>query len=210
MHATVIDTLRYASRLKDAGVDARQAEAMARAINDELTSGLATKTDVDHASAGLKADLEAAAVKWEHDLDGAVVKWEQDLDGAVVKWERNLDAAVTKMEGDLDAAVAKWQRDLDHAVVELKGEIARGDGKIDAVDDELAAKLDALNSKLEAQGRYVFLVLALIAALGLYNAAAPHLGQHGPRASSGGTTSITAPTPKTEAATPNPTRKPSG
>ena len=106
--------------------------------------------------------------------------------------------------------MTKWERDLDHAVVELKGEIARVDGKIDAVDDKLSAKLDALNSKFEAQGRYVFLVLALIAALGLYNAAAPHLGQPEPRASSGGTTSIAAPTPKAEAATPNPTRKPSG
>lgn len=203
MHATVIDTLRYASRLKDAGIDARQAEAMARAINDELNSGLATKTDVDQASAGLKADLDAAVVKWEHGLDGAVVKWEHDLDAAATKMEGDLDAAVTKMEGDLGAAATKWERDLDHAVVELKGEIARIDGKIDAVDDKLAAKLDALNSKFEAQGRYVFLVLALIAALGLYNAAAPHLGQPEPRASSGGTTSIAAPTP-------NPTRKPSG
>ena len=53
--------------------------------------------------------------------------------------------------------------DLDHAVVELKLEI----GKVDA-------KFDALNEKSETQGRYVFLVLALIAALGLYNAVAPH------------------------------------
>ena len=136
MHANVIDTLRYANRLKDAGVDTRQAEAMAQAINDELTSGLATKVDVEHASAGLK--------------------------------------------GDLDAAVAKLEGDLDRAVVHLKGEIAREvarvDGKIDVVDEKLTAKLDALDSKHEAQGRYMFLVLALIAALGLYNAAAPHLG----------------------------------
>ena len=31
-----------------------------------------------------------------------------------------------------------------------------------------------IDSKFESQGRHVFLVLALIAALGLYNAAAPH------------------------------------
>ncbi len=45
MNATVIDTLRYANSLKAAGVEPRQAEAMSRAINDELTEGVATKRD---------------------------------------------------------------------------------------------------------------------------------------------------------------------
>lgn len=179
MNPTVIDTLRYANRLKDAGVDTRQAEAMAEAINDELTAGLATKVDVEHASAGLKGDL---------------------------------DAAVAKLEGDLDAAVAKLDGNLDRAVVELKGEIAREitrvDGKIDAVDE----KLDALDSKYEAQGRYMFLVLALIAALGLYNAAAPHLRQPDPRANSGGKTSqeMSTTSATTQPPTTTPTHRPAG
>ena len=87
MEVSVIDTLRYADRLKAAGVETRQAEAMSRALNDELAGGVATK------------------------------------------------------------------QDLDRAVDKLTGEIAR----------------------VETQGRYVFLVLALIAALGLYNAVSPHL-----------------------------------
>ena len=104
MNATVIDTLRYADRLKGAGVEHSQAEAMSRALNDELVGGVATKDD------------------------------------------------------------------LTHAVVELKAEIAKVDAKFDTMDE----KFEALNGKFETQGRYVFLVLALIAALGLYNAVAPH------------------------------------
>ena len=146
MLATVIDTLRYANSLKDAGVDASQAEAMARAINDELTLGLATKADLDHAAAQQKSDL--------------------------------------------DRAVAQQKGDLDRAVAELKGEIDRLDGKI------------------EVQGRYTFLVLALIAALGLYNAAAPHLSQRNPQsdlpggASSG--VSVATPNAPTPATNPPP------
>ena len=97
MNATVIDTLRYADRLKVAGVERGQAEAMSRALNDELAGGVATKED------------------------------------------------------------------LAHAVGELKVEIAKVDAKVDTMD-----------AKFDTQGRYVFLVLALIAALGLYNAVAPH------------------------------------
>ncbi len=98
MEISAIDTLRYADRLKAAGVETRQAEAMSRALNDELAGGVATKEDLDRAVA-------------------------------------NLDARFEVME----------------------------------------AKFDALLGKFETQGRYVFLVLALIAALGLYNAVAPHL-----------------------------------
>ena len=116
MEPTVIDTLRYAARLKEAGIESRQAEAMSRALNDELAGGVATKEDLDRTAAELHAGLDA-------------------------------------LRGD-----------LDRAVVELKGEIA----KIDA-------KFDALHGKFESQGRYMFLVLALIAALGLFNAVAPRM-----------------------------------
>ena len=98
MEVSVIDTLRYSDRLKAAGVETRQAEAMSRALNDDLAGGVATK---------------------QH---------------------------------------------LDRAVDELRGEIAKVD-----------AKVDALSGNFETQGRYVFLVLALIAALGLYNAVSPHM-----------------------------------
>ena len=103
METTVIDTLRYSDRLKSAGVESKQAEAMSRALNDELAGGVATKDD------------------------------------------------------------------LGRAVDELKGEIGKVDGKADAID-----------AKLDHQGRYVFLVLALIAALGLYNAVAPHIAAKDP------------------------------
>ena len=47
MAVTAIDTLRYARRLKEAGVPSDQAEAMAEAIGSELVDHLATKADLD-------------------------------------------------------------------------------------------------------------------------------------------------------------------
>ena len=46
MATTAIDTLRYARKLKDAGVPPDQAEAMADAIGSELVDQLATKADL--------------------------------------------------------------------------------------------------------------------------------------------------------------------
>ena len=178
MPATLIDTLRYANTLKDAGVDASQAEAMARAINDELTLGLATKADLDHAAAQQKSDL-----------DRAVAIQKGDLERAVAEHKGDLERAVAQQKGDLERAVAQQKGDLDRAVAELKGEIDRLDGKI------------------EVQGRYTFLVLALIAALGLYNAAAPHLSQRNQSASPGAASSrvsVATPNASTPATNPPP------
>ena len=44
--AVGFDTLSYARRLKDAGVDDVQAEAHAEAVRDAITEGVATKADI--------------------------------------------------------------------------------------------------------------------------------------------------------------------
>ena len=45
MATTAIDTLRFARKLKQAGLPDDQAEAMAAALGEELTERLATKAD---------------------------------------------------------------------------------------------------------------------------------------------------------------------
>ena len=55
MAASIIDTLRYARRLKEAGVAPAQAEAMADALAVELVPKVATKTDLGDTISELKA-----------------------------------------------------------------------------------------------------------------------------------------------------------
>lgn len=152
MDATVIDTLRYANRLREAGVEAGQAEAMAHAINDELSVGVATRDDVHANERNLGHAMAELRAKLEHDL--------------------------AELRGDLDRKTGELRVELDRTKgelrAELKREIAEVVRQIDVLKAEVNAKLDAQNGKFEAQGRHLFLTLALIAALGLYNAAAPH------------------------------------
>ena len=155
MNATVIDTLRYANRLKAAGVESGQAEAMSRAINDELTEGVATK-----------ADLADAVVE----LKGEIAKVDTRLDAMDAKWEGKFDAMDAKWEGKFDAMDGKWQDRFDAMDAKSEGRFDAVDGKFQSMD----VKVEALNDRFNTHSRYTFLVLALIAALGLYNAAAPH------------------------------------
>ncbi len=58
MATTVIDTLRFARRLKDAGLPTDQAEGMAAALGEEFTEHLATKADL------LLVKVELSLLKW--------------------------------------------------------------------------------------------------------------------------------------------------
>ena len=62
MSSTVINTLRYARRLKAAGVPDAQAEEMADALGNELVEQLATKADLEKAVTQLEGTL--TLMKW--------------------------------------------------------------------------------------------------------------------------------------------------
>ena len=133
MKATVIDTLRFANRLKKAGFAPGQAEAMSRAFNDEFAQGMATKQDLGNAVTELKGQITTE----------------------IARVDAKVDAMDAKFEGSFRAVNSRFD------AMEVR---------FDAMDE----KFGALSAQFAAQSRYVFLVLALVAGLGLYNAAAPH------------------------------------
>ncbi|MXY58922.1 MAG: hypothetical protein F4Y41_21505, partial [Gammaproteobacteria bacterium] len=197
MTATVIDTLRYADRLKQAGVAPGQAEGMSRALNDELTEGLVTRKDLDDAVAGLKGDLDDAVAGLKGDLDDAVAGLKGDLGDAVAGLKGDLNDAVVDLKGDIDGLGNR----IDVLETKFDSKFDGVDARFEAMDVKFEAmdvKFEAMDVKFDAlssQSKYVFLVLALIAGLGLYNATAPHfLGKSVPADGS----SLVAPTALTK------------
>ena len=59
MAASIFDTLRYARRLEEAGVEPRQAAAMADALAVEFVPNIATSTALGNAVSELKAWFKA-------------------------------------------------------------------------------------------------------------------------------------------------------
>jgi len=152
MDATVIDTLRFADRLKEAGVESRQAEAMSRALNDELAGGVATKEDLGRAVDELKDDIA------------------------------RVDAKIDVLDAKCESRFAAMDTRLESMDAKLEAMDARFDAKVDAIDAKFGsmdAKFEARFDAIATQSRHVFLVLAVIAALGLYNAVAPHFAARG-------------------------------
>ena len=158
MEPSVIDTLRFASRLKAAGVETRQAEAMSRALNDEIGSGVATKSDLDHAVGELKVEIAK--------VDARVDVMEARFDA--------IDEKFVAVDARFDGVDAKFDAKFDGMDAKFDAMDAKFDG-MDAKFDAMDAKFNTLAGRFDTQGRYVFLVLALIAALGLFNAVYPQL-----------------------------------
>ena len=97
MHENMIDTLRYADHLKEAGVDSRQAEAMSRALNDELTDNVVTKSglraSVDPRFDAVNATFHAIDARFDR-VDARFDAMETRLDAV----ETRLDAVETRLD----------------------------------------------------------------------------------------------------------------
>jgi chaperonin cofactor prefoldin len=95
MSQTLINTLRFADRLKEAGFAGAQAEALARVLGDELTEQLPSKADFQTLQADFKT-LEAKFDGLEGRFDG--------LEGRLDVLERKFDT----LQADFKTLEAKF------------------------------------------------------------------------------------------------------
>ena len=84
------DTLAYARRLKEAGVDDAQAEAHAEAVRDAVTEGVATKAELETSIAGLRTDLKASVMH----LEGKI----ENIEGKIENIEGKIENCATKAD----------------------------------------------------------------------------------------------------------------
>ena len=138
MAATAIDTLRYARRLKDAGVPHEQAEAMADAIGSELTVQLVTKADLEAATANLSAGVAK--------VDGSLAILKTDIDTAISA----LEARVNDRIGKVESSLATMRTDIDTAISALDTRVSDRFGKVESSITKLSADLDTSISALAA------------------------------------------------------------
>ena len=167
MNATVIDTLRFADRLKAAGFEAPHAEGMARALGDELAERMLTKSDLDEALRPIYARFDA--------IDARFVGIEGKFVGIEGKFEA-IDAKFVAIDARFEAIDAKF--------VAIDARFDAIDAKFVAIDD----RFDAMDTKIESvhrelSGKFNILIgvmalgFTLLVGLGGYNAVSPRFAQ---------------------------------
>ena len=121
MSATVIDTLRFADRLKEAGFEGPQAEGMARALGDELAERMLTRRDLQEALRPIHARFDAMESKFDARLDVVDAR----LDGMDSKFNAMEDKFDAKFDA-LRAEIGSVHRELSGKFNVLVGVMALG------------------------------------------------------------------------------------
>ncbi len=179
MTTAVLDTLRCAQTLKDAGFAPKQAEATAQVLGDALAD-VATKEDLDRHTAMQKADLDRHTAMQKADLDRHAAMQKEDLERHAAMQKADLKAAVAGLNTKIDNAVVGLNTRIDNATSagksDLQAAVDRLDSKIDTVEQNLGEKIEGkfntLNRNIIVLNGLVFVMLAAILAFA-FNAMTP-------------------------------------
>ncbi|MCY3622504.1 MAG: hypothetical protein OXH68_12445 [Gammaproteobacteria bacterium] len=140
----MIDTLRFADRLKDVGFDPPKAHGLARALGEEL--GEVVLTRIDHDSLGLR------------------------IDGLDAKFDAKFQAMEAKF-GGLEARFGGLEARFEGVEARFEGVEARFEG-VEARFVGLDAKFESLHSNLKLLMAVFAIGFSLVIGLGIYNVVA--------------------------------------
>ena len=184
MKTPAIDTLGLARRLKNGGIESSDAETLASVLGDELTERMVTKHELAESEARVRADIGALAGRFET-VDTKIETLTAVCTQTTAELEAMRDEMGAMATRDETAAEFKAVRNemgamatRDEMTAEFKAvrnEMAAGFATVDAKFEMVDTKIEALDNKISMQGRFVFLVLAIVAGLGIINAAGPYL-----------------------------------
>ncbi len=195
MNATVIDTLRFADRLKAAGFEAPHAEGMARALGDELAERMLTKSDLDEALRPIYARFDAIDAQFDAidarfvgidarfvGIDGKFVGINGKFVGIDGKFEaidkkfEAIDARFDAIDVRFDAIDAKFVA-IDARFDAIDAKFVAIDARFDAMDTKIDSLYRELSGKFNILVGVVALGFTLLVGLGGYNAVSPRFAQ---------------------------------
>jgi len=130
------DTLKLARRLREAGMPAAQAEAIAEAeaevLSDFVLSHLATKGDVAEIKteiADLRSDIAEVRAELKEDI--------ANLDARITSTNARIDALRAELKEDIastNARIDALRAELKEDIAELRGELGRFEARFERLD----------------------------------------------------------------------------
>ena len=112
---------------------------------------------------------EFEAVRGEMAAEFEAVRGEMTAEFKAVRGEMAAEFKAVRGEMAAEFKVVRGEMAAGFKAVGAKFEVV--DAKFEAVD----AKIEALGNRIATQGRFVFLILAILAALGIFNATTPYM-----------------------------------
>ena len=148
MNATVIDTLKFADRLKKSGFEPQQAEGLARAFGDELAERMVTKRDLDDAVRAINTTLMAMDAKFESKFDAL----EPRFDAQHGEFFSRFDALEPRFDA-IDVKLESLHREFSGGFDALEPRFDGQHREFSSRFDALEPRFDAIDVKLESLHR---------------------------------------------------------
>lgn len=157
-----IDTLQYANRLEGAGVGREQADAMARALEEQLTERMPTKADMDKRFDYVDRQFARVDEKFAR-VDRQFARVDEQFARVDEQFAR-VDEQFARVDEKFEALEVKFDAKLDTLRAEVAGQFGVVDARFEAVD----ARLNALDGKLQIIIGMMIFGFTLLSALGLF------------------------------------------
>ncbi len=129
MAAVAFDTYRIVKRLKEAGFDEKQAEAVTSAIQESTAVDLSHVVTVEHFDQRI------------NEVFGHVKEVETQLKSSISALENRLDSSVAGLEGKISALENRLESSVAGLETKIASSEARLEGKIASSEARLEAKI---------------------------------------------------------------------
>ena len=167
MNPAVIDTLKFADRLKNAGFPPPQAEGLARVLGDELGKRMVTKRDLDEAVQTINATIGILDAKFESKFEAMDQKFEamdqrfearfeamdQRFEARFEAMDQKFEAMDQRFEARFEAMDQKFEVRFEAIDQKFEVRFEAIDQKFDSKFLSLEPRFDAIDAKLESQNR---------------------------------------------------------
>jgi len=140
MAEPAFDTMAAVRRLRDSGLEERQAEAITETVREGITGGVATKADFSSSNAGLRDNLSKMEAGFRDELSkmGAALRNDMSRMGAALRKDMSRMGAALRI--DMSRMGAALRIDMSRMEAALRKDMSRLEVAVSSLEAEFRTR----------------------------------------------------------------------
>ncbi len=124
MAEIAFDTMAAVRRLRDTGLEERQAEAITATVRDGITGGVATKADIEALQAATRADIDALRIAAKADIEALQAETRAEFNALRAETRTEFNALRAETRTAIEALQAETRTEFNALRAETRTAIA--------------------------------------------------------------------------------------
>ena len=114
------DTLKASRRLRDAGFEEKQADALVNAFAEDIGANLATKDDIIL----LRKDMTGEIAALRKDMTGEIAAVRKDMTGEIAAVRKDMTGEIAAVRKDMTGEIAAVRQEMASGFESLRKDVA--------------------------------------------------------------------------------------